>query len=1244
MHFVPGGSAKVTILSSGNVGIGTTTPIYKLQVHDVTGQSDLAIATDVNVGAGNTTQLSFISDLNGAPAYSSIGQFNTADLRLSATGNLVNPDVFIQAADGNVGIGTTTASRKLEVRGAMAILNNNVIGSGLTYGCPGCGGATTVNLYDGGGNTVFNQTFGTAYYEFQQNGTARMRINTGGNVGIGTTTTGDLLEVSGNVFANAFNSIGSLARYNTTGGTAMWGNGGSSYGAIQSYSDAGGTGRDLAINPNGGNVGVGTTIPAATFDATNGTLNRTIGRFYHSGNLANAGTALTLSNGYSTGTGLVELMGVYTNAFGTSVLSVRDNGTIGIGTTTTTALLDVAGTASLSGNLTFRGAGVANIDLYDNSRLDFRTQQTGAGNHALTTYMSLTNAGNIGINTTAPSSQLQIVGRGSTSATYPLQILNSGGSTSFAVRDDIWASVGTQTRGVSTAHFTVTDGAGSGGDMEGGRYYSYNNTNYYIAPEEGVAAKLGGNIQIPVSSELSFWTGTPFSQKRASISAKLDGAGTGYIIVLDNAGYESGTAGTGETDVCIGNPSYCSGKLDAGTVDPPYTINGKKYATYMPSMTGVKEETTGTVTLAADHKVGASYAYTIDFSKQLDGSDLWLFSKATALKGNINQMSVLLTPSNNARTWYSIDKDSYTLTVYSSRPTTVSYRLSAPRFDYARWPNVSGPNASGGFIINDPDVQPIVSLNKFGNIPEETYAINKVTAQITNNVEKSVYEVRNGNGDLVEETAAFAKVTAAYVEAGAIQAEEVAVRATLTAKNVVAEQLTAISGTITNLTASSFQAINATVQKLTVQDKIISPLVETETIKTGSIKPQNDTLTIDLAKTQPSDKGSFAKLVIKGLDEKPVASFDEAGNATLAGTLTADALIGNRLSAQDATISGSLAATDASISGTLVAKNIQAENITQLENRINGLASASDSANGELFAQVNDIQKQLANLQYQPLPNPAYYQNLTNVTIPSTGSGTVSTTVADASNATLDSLMVVGKANIYKASITDSLTAGNILVQDNEILSLSWDLKLSALSTINMFDGAVVIARNGTLTTRGEIVAQGGVRTNSIQPVTDNADVTVKLNSKTGTNNKLQISNNGAEVASIDASGSARFSSLAFNSVATASAVIADSGLKNKTDQSIPGIVTNAESAGIGTLPAGNAEIVIFNKGITKDSLIYLTPTSEGVSGQLSVTKKESCEPSALVTSPASSCKPYFVVSTGTPNAADVEFNWLIIN
>ena len=151
------------------------------------------------------------------------------------------------------------------------------------------------------------------------------------------------------------------------------------------------------------------------------------------------------------------------------------------------------------------------------------------------------------------------------------------------------------------------------------------------------------------------------------------------------------------------------GKINAGTVDPPYTINGKKYATYLPSMTGVKEETTGIVNvecLMSD----VQCEYVVDFNTVPEGSDLWLFSKVTNLKNNFDKMVVMLTPSFDGRVWYQKDAINNQLIFYAvpaneltsnrANGLELSYRLTAPRFDADKWSNYND-GGSAGFIIND---------------------------------------------------------------------------------------------------------------------------------------------------------------------------------------------------------------------------------------------------------------------------------------------------------------------------------------------------------------------------------------------------------------------------------------------------------------------------------------------------------------------------------------------------------------
>jgi len=143
-------------------------------------------------------------------------------------------------------------------------------------------------------------------------------------------------------------------------------------------------------------------------------------------------------------------------------------------------------------------------------------------------------------------------------------------------------------------------------------------------------------------------------------------------------------------DVVVGAGG--AGKITVTTIDPLYNIDGGKYSTYAPSMIGVKEEITGKASTVYDETQGA-YAYTLDFNSFEQSSDFWVFSRV--IDPDIERVSVLLTPNSQARTWYRKDPVRRLLTFYSDRPTEISYRLTAPRFDYERWGTISSDTEAG---------------------------------------------------------------------------------------------------------------------------------------------------------------------------------------------------------------------------------------------------------------------------------------------------------------------------------------------------------------------------------------------------------------------------------------------------------------------------------------------------------------------------------------------------------------------
>ena len=149
-----------------------------------------------------------------------------------------------------------------------------------------------------------------------------------------------------------------------------------------------------------------------------------------------------------------------------------------------------------------------------------------------------------------------------------------------------------------------------------------------------------------------------------------------------------GASGIGTATSTFQGDLRITGKLDVSTIDPVYTIDGVKYATYGHSTVGIKEEVFMNVELSEYDEASGKYVYEVTFNRLDIGSDLWLFWQITDFGAGGQDLIVSLTPSFDGRVYYEKDEKSRTLRIIADRTGEVSMRLAANRFDAVRWPNL----------------------------------------------------------------------------------------------------------------------------------------------------------------------------------------------------------------------------------------------------------------------------------------------------------------------------------------------------------------------------------------------------------------------------------------------------------------------------------------------------------------------------------------------------------------------------
>jgi hypothetical protein len=455
-----------------NIGIGTVSPAANLHV---SGSSPILLVADANyasstargssymrlarTGAGYDYALYQIN--NGTSTLWNMGMeyncgslTNASNFVISQSSYLNNcsityaPELMITQG-GNVSIGTTTASYKLNVAGDIYGYGNAYLtgttgltlsGAGADLNFTGTGPntittASGVNLAlmpGGTGNVGIATTNPLGLFDVYSTASSShaLTVASNGYVGIGVTNPGKLLDVNGTFRASSAN----ISSFNTAG-IVMTDSSGNLYSATTSSSFIlwGGSTSGNIWNANSGNVGVGTTNPGLPLHVV-GTL----------GSPATSGTTQTgtLRIAQSTG-GLVMDMGITgtgsnaawiqatnsTNLTSTyNILLNPNGGNVGIGVTNPVAKLNVSGNIQVeSGAFVNNTTSVAQYVMNsaganwgkiqnDAANTWSLSYATSAGTTLGTPVLSWNSSGNVGIGTTTPARLLNIYGGSSVGA------------------------------------------------------------------------------------------------------------------------------------------------------------------------------------------------------------------------------------------------------------------------------------------------------------------------------------------------------------------------------------------------------------------------------------------------------------------------------------------------------------------------------------------------------------------------------------------------------------------------------------------------------------------------------------------------------------------------------------------------------------------------------------------------------------------------------------------------------------
>ena len=526
--FQTGGSSKFFVSDGGNVGIGTASPTNLLSVSTSTFSNAFVPIADINYLTYPVMKLGYVG-LTGSIRAGVVDTVaygfavNTGDgserLRIDSTGNVgigtSSPLAAIHSASTG---GAPIYLEDSDATSTYSITEINNSAGNLGFNTRSSSGSFVSTDYQ-----IVKTATGADSHRWFSNGAERMRLNSSGNVGIGTTTPTAALQVIGDVHAGAGN-VG--ANSNFIGSGAGTGNTGSNNTGVGTFAlDASPSGSHnsgfgyATLTTNGTGVGNTASGYAALSSNTSGSYNSATG---YSSLFNNLEGVQNVTSGYvslysntsgsynaAIGTGALyaNITGSYNSAIGYLAGRFQADGT--------TALTDAGTSVFVGANSRGVAAGANQISIGYNA-IGLGANTVVLGNDSIVTTAL---KGNVGIGTTTPNSPLEI----SKSA--------AGANVDLLTLDNPSATVGSATKILLRSTASTVRNA----------YIQAINTSSSGAPQDLAfgtnAAFSDGTEKMRIDSSGNVGIGTTSPGNKLTVNADGGGGAITYLNNTNVSGY-----------------------------------------------------------------------------------------------------------------------------------------------------------------------------------------------------------------------------------------------------------------------------------------------------------------------------------------------------------------------------------------------------------------------------------------------------------------------------------------------------------------------------------------------------------------------------------------------------------------------------------------------------------------------------------------------------------------------------------